>query len=133
VIDEADVPAYEKRAQQLIREINSIVIPDAKHVVEVGEQLINFSALWNKADRAHRQAILREMFEAVYVDTDTKQIVGVRPYAAFVPMFRQTMLVERDWQFVLENKEIAPGGSTPERSYVLNGSDGRRSCARREG
>jgi hypothetical protein len=66
-----------------------------------------------------RHAILREMFEAVYVDTDSKQIVGVKPYAEFVPMFRQTQLIERDRMFVLENKETAPEGNSSERSYVL--------------
>jgi hypothetical protein len=70
--------------------------------------------------------ILPEMFEAVYMDTDAKQIVGVRPYAEFVPMFRQTPLVERDWQFVLENEMTAQESDSTERSYVLYGSDGGR-------
>lgn len=126
LIDDADLPAYEKRAQKLIREINSIVIPTAVHHIEQGEQLISFASSWGKADKSQRHGILREIFEAVYVDTDTKLVVGVRPYAEFVPMFRQTKLVERDGQFVLKNDDAAQGSDSTERHYVQYGRDGIR-------
>ena len=126
LIDEADTAAYEKKAQRLIREINTIVVPNTTHVVETGEQLITFSAAWAKADMAHKHAILREMFEAIYVDTDAMQIVSVKPYAEFVPLFRQTQMIERDYQFVLENKKAAQDLESSERSYVQYGSDGIR-------
>jgi hypothetical protein len=130
LIDEAETATYEKRAQKLIREINSIVIPNPQHLIEHGEQLLQFSEVWGKADKEHRHAILREIFEAVYVDTDTKMIVGVKPYAEFVPMFRQTRLIEKDWSFVLEKDETAQGDDTAERSYVQYGSDGIRIIVR---
>lgn len=60
-----------------------------------GEQLVTFSNVWSKADAAQKHNILHEMFEAIYVDTDLKLLVSVKPYAKFVPVFRQTNLVFR--------------------------------------
>jgi DNA invertase Pin-like site-specific DNA recombinase len=124
LIEESDVPAYEKRAQKLIREINSLVVPDTHHLLETGEQVVAFGSAWAKADKAHRHAMLKEMFEAVYVDTDEKRIVGVKPYAEFVPLFRQTGMVERDYSFVLENEITAQDSKITERLDVSGGRDG---------
>ena len=90
------------------------------------KQMIGFYSMWGKADKAQRHAILKEMFEAVYVDTDLKCIVGVKPYAEFVPLFQQTQLVERNHCFVLENGEAALNGSSIGRLAVSGGSDGIR-------
>ena len=79
---------------------------------------------------AHKHSILREIFEAVYVDTDTKCIVGVKPYAEFVPLFRQTKMIEQDYQFVLKNEQTAQDSESSERSYVRYGSDGHRGSMR---
>ena len=130
LIEEADVPTYQKKAQNLIREINSIVIPDAGHIHNTGEQLIAFATAWAKADKAHRHAMLKEMFDAVYIDTDNKLIVGVKPYAEFVPLFRQTNLVERDCMFVLKNEETSESGGSSGELAVSGGRDGRRIIAR---
>lgn len=35
----------------------------------------------------------------------TKEIVGVKPYAEFVALFRQSKLIECDYRFVLEMKK----------------------------
>ncbi|MCL5994862.1 MAG: hypothetical protein M1546_02260 [Chloroflexi bacterium] len=43
------------------------------------EQMVAFSVAWAKADKAHRHTLLKEMLEAVCIDTDHKMIVGVRP------------------------------------------------------
>ena len=98
----------------MIREINSIVISDPKQTLDVCEQALAFSATWGKADQVHRHAILKEMFDAIFIDANHKTIVGVKPYAEFVPMFRQTKLAECDGMFVLKNEEAAQDGSSTE-------------------
>ena len=70
------------------------------------------------------------MFEAVYVNTDTKCIVGVKPYAELEPLFRQTKMIECDYQFILENEEAAQDSKNLERLHVSGGSDGRRGSLR---
>ena len=103
MISEQDQPEYECSAKALIREINSITIPNAQRMLEKAERLIALVAEWDNADPARRHAILREVFEAVYIDTDNKCIVSVKPFPEFVSMFRLTPLVEDDDHFVLEN------------------------------
>jgi hypothetical protein len=130
LIEEKDVPDYEKKAQHLIKEINSIVLPNHEHVVQVGEAVIALCASWTKANKQQRQTMLKEMFEAVYIDPASKHIVGVKPYAEFVPLFQQTEMIEHDYRFVLEKETTAQNGCSSERSYVSSGSDGirTRSC-----
>jgi hypothetical protein len=65
------------------------------------------------------------------LDKDTKRIVGVKPYAEFVPMFRQTTFIEKNWQFSLEEEETARECDSAERSYVQYGSDGIQKRMRR--
>jgi DNA invertase Pin-like site-specific DNA recombinase len=129
LIEEKDVPDYEKKAQHLIKEINSIVVPNHEHVVQVGEAVIALCASWTKAAKEKRRAMLKEMFEAVYIDPANKKVVGVKPYAEFVPLFQQTRMIEHDYRFVLENETTAQDDCSSERSYVSSGSDGRRLCA----
>jgi hypothetical protein len=117
-----------KKAQKLIREIHSIVISDANQTIDFCTHALGFASTWHKADLCQRHAILKEIFDAVYVDTHTKQIVGVKPYIEFVPMFRQTQLVETEGRFVLKNEEAALDGQLP----VWDGRDGIRIFARRE-
>ncbi len=119
----------QKKAQKLIREINSIVISDAKQTIDFCTHALGFASTWHKADQCQRHAILKEIFDAIYVDTHTRQIVGVKPYIEFVPMFRQTQLLEVEGRFVLKNDETALDGRLP----VWNGRDGIRIFARREG
>ena len=85
-----------------------------------------FGSAWAKADKAQRHAMLKELFEAVYIDTDEKRIVGVKPYAEFVPLFRQTGMVERDYSFVLENEITVQDINVTERLDVSGGRDGIR-------
>ena len=103
LISEEDQPEYERSATALIREINSITVPNAQRMLEKAERLIALIAEWDSANPARRHAILREIFEAVYIDTDNKCIVSVKPFPEFVSMFRLTPLVEDDDHFVLEN------------------------------
>jgi len=37
-----------------------------------------------------RHEVLTDTFELIYLDTSTKLLVGVKPYADLVPLFRQT-------------------------------------------
>ena len=122
LIEEADIAEYQKKAQKLIREINSIVISDANQTVDFCTHALGFASTWHKSDQQQRHAILKEIFDAIYVNTHTRQIVGVKPYIEFVPMFRQTQLVENEGRFVLKNEEAALDGQLP----VWNGRDGIR-------
>ena len=49
LIDESVIPASEKKAQNLLRDIASMVVLDSDQVVKTGEQMIVFHAVWSKA------------------------------------------------------------------------------------
>ena len=53
-------------------------------------------------------AILRLMLEAVYVDMETKEVVGLRPKSAFLPLFNLEQPAETE-DFVLATKLTAGG------------------------
>jgi hypothetical protein len=101
LIEEAGAAAYRKKAQALIREINAIGAADVGHVIDKCEQALVAVAAWPAAGHERRHAILKELFEAVYVDTDAQQIVGVAPHAELEPLFGQTRLVVREGRYVL--------------------------------
>jgi hypothetical protein len=86
---------------------------------------------WRHASELERHEILRDMFEAIYVDTNTKQLVGVKPFAEFVPLFTQTTMVEMAGVFVKEKDPYTE--SLIQTLGVSGGSDGIRIVARREG
>ena len=42
---------------------------------------------WQNATKEERRDMLRLMLGAVYVDTTTKEVVGLQPKPAFLPLF----------------------------------------------
>ena len=122
LISEEETPEYERKAQKLIREINGIVIPNANRSLDVGERLISFAGAWGKASLDEQHAILKELFEAAYINTNTEELIGVRPFAEFVPIFKQTTLIEVNGVFMLGKSETAE--QLVRRLGVSNGSDG---------
>ena len=47
----------------------------------------------------------------------------MKPYAKFVPLFRQTKMMEQDFMFVLEEEKTAQDTSITERLDVSGGRD----------
>jgi len=44
-------------------------------------------AAWEIATREERREMLQMMLDAVYIDMTTKEVVGLKPKAAFLPLF----------------------------------------------
>jgi hypothetical protein len=62
----------------------------------------------------------------VYFDMDHKVLVRVGPWIEFVPLLRQTTLMEREGMFVLKNEGTSTSGGSSEELDVSYGSDGGR-------
>jgi hypothetical protein len=129
---EADIPEYKTKAQRLIREINSLVVPSMDKTIELGDRLIALPKAWPDATEMERHEILRDMFEAIYIDANTKQVVGVKPYPEFVPLFKQTLMDETG-SGVFGKQKDPNIESLIQKLGVSHGSDGIRIFARREG
>lgn len=75
--------------------------------------------------RSEPRDALRQQVREDY-DTDRKLIIGARPWGEFVPLFKQTNLVERDMMFVLKNKATSEDGGSSGQLAVSGGRDGGR-------
>ena len=62
----------------------SIYIPEYDDAVEAGNLLNNFGAVWESASVGRKNRLLSSMLQAIYVDLDKREIVGLLPKKAFM-------------------------------------------------
>jgi DNA invertase Pin-like site-specific DNA recombinase len=79
---------YDRRRKKLISEKDSLVVPDGAKAIEMGMQLETIGDFINEATDDEKYKILRILFDAVYYDFGQKRLVGFKPHAEFVPIFR---------------------------------------------
>ncbi len=65
-------------------ELVSIYVPEFDDVVEAGRALNDFGTLWQSASVAKRNRLLLSMLHAIYVNLDSRNVVGLLPKKAFV-------------------------------------------------
>ena len=61
----------------------SVYSPELDDAVEAGKALNDFGALWEGTADGRRNRLLRSMLQAIYVDLDKRQIVGLLPKNTF--------------------------------------------------
>lgn len=76
-----------------------------EHIAMAGEQLITIRTSWQKATREQKRDMLHLMLNAVYVDTDKREIVSVEPHSEFELLFRQTTMRQVDGRFVVDKPQ----------------------------
>jgi hypothetical protein len=79
---------YDRRRKKLISEKDSLVIPDGAKAIEMGMQLETIGDFIDDATDDEKYKILHILFDAVYYDFGQKRLVGFKPHADFVPIFR---------------------------------------------
>jgi site-specific DNA recombinase len=79
---------YDRRRRKLITEKNSLVIPDGAKAIEMGMQLETIGDFIDDATDDEKYKILHILFDSVYYDFGQKRLVGFKPHADFVPIFR---------------------------------------------
>ena len=62
----------------------SIYVPEFDDTVEAGQVLSDFGTLWNNALVGSRNRLLRSMLHAIYVDLESREVVGLLPKETFV-------------------------------------------------
>ncbi len=67
--------------------MDRIYIPELDDAQEAAKLLQDFNALWKGASTAPRNRLLLTILEAIYVDVESRQIVGLRPRQAFLTLF----------------------------------------------
>ena len=83
-IEEAD---YRQEAALTQAKLSSMANPEHHQVVTLGDNVEGVVAAWEIATNEERWEMLRMMLDAVYIDMTTKEVVGLKPKAAFLPLF----------------------------------------------
>ena len=80
----------------------SIYVPEFDDAVEAGQVLNDFGTLWNSASVGSRNRLLRSMLDAIYVDLENREVIGLLPKETFVAPI--LAMAKRDDVSVLEGK-----------------------------
>ena len=83
-IEEAD---YRQEAALTQAKLSSMANPEHHQVVAIGDNVEGVVAAWEIATKEERREMLQMMLDAVYIDMTTKEVVGLKPKAAFLPLF----------------------------------------------
>ena len=67
--------------------LSSMVNPEHAQVVTLGDNVEGVVAAWEIATKEERREMLQMMLDAVYIDMTTKEVVGLKPKADFLPLF----------------------------------------------
>ena len=68
-------------------EIDGVYIPELDDAQDAAMMLQKFNVLWKNAPAGQRNRLLLSILEAIYVDVEERQIVGLRPRQAFLTLF----------------------------------------------
>ena len=83
-IDEAE---YRQESALTQAKLSGLVNSVHDQVVTLGDHVEGVVAAWEIATKEERHEMLQMMLDAVYIDMTTKEVVGLRPKAAFLPLF----------------------------------------------
>ena len=79
-----DWHGFMKIREQADADLVRIHVPGFDDAVEAGKALTNFGDLWQSASVGQRNRMLHTMLQAIYVDLDKREIVGLLPKKNFL-------------------------------------------------
>ena len=106
-------PGFTKIRDEAESALVSVYVPDFDDAVEAGKLLSDFGTVWETATVARRNRLLRSMLQAIYVDLDKREVVGLLPKKTFMAPI-MAMADRRDVVVLSTKKECFTG----------NGGDG---------
>jgi hypothetical protein len=111
---EVEIGEAEYRQEMLLTQakLSSLADPREHEVVTLGDNVEGVVAAWEIATKEERHDMLQMMLDAVYIDMTTKQVVGLKPRAAFLPLFNLGEPVKAG-EFVLATDSTAAGLDSP--------------------
>jgi hypothetical protein len=87
---------YARRRDELRAQLVALEEPEPSEVEHAAETLETRGTEWAGASKRLRRAMLRVIFEGIYCDMIERRVVYVRPYPAFVPLFRMDGMEQRE-------------------------------------
>lgn len=105
-----DLGEYRDRRDGLREELEALVVPQEREVLDAGQFLETMAAIWDEATLEERHDLLTAIFRKVWVDRVSARVVAVEVVAEFVPVFRQMGLVWEGGRFLVEaEREVVFG------------------------
>ncbi len=97
---------YGRLRADLQAQLEAVRDPEAPQVQAAGVTLEALAEAWRVAPVAMRSQILKTIFAEVRVDVTARRLVAVKPWPAFLPLFRMDGLEEREdgWFYPTENE-----------------------------
>ena len=78
---------YRQEVSLTQAKLSGLVSPEHHQVMNLGDNVEGVVTAWEIATKEERRDMLQMMLDAVYIDMTTKQVVGLKPKAAFLPLF----------------------------------------------
>jgi len=97
---EIDESEYRQELELTQAHLDTITVPEQEEMVHLGDHVEGMVVSWQQATKEERRDMLRLMLDAVYVDMETKEVVGLKPKPAFLPLFNLEQPAETE-DFVL--------------------------------
>jgi site-specific DNA recombinase len=86
---EDDLGAFEQAFARIQRELDALPVGDLEAIEDAAETLEMLGEVWDEADLATKRDLLRLVLQQVEIDVQQGRVAGLRPYAPFLPLFRQ--------------------------------------------
>lgn len=90
-----DRPTFEKKRDEIRRELDRLVIPDTDAALEAGYQLETLEDVWPHATDKERKELTRLILKDVYIDLERGKIVRVVPEEDFYLLFQHHPYLSR--------------------------------------
>ena len=84
---EIDEVEYRQESALTQAKLSGLANPVHDQVVTLGDNVEGVVAAWEIDTKEERREMLQMMLDAVYIDMTTKEVVGLKPKAAFLPLF----------------------------------------------
>ena len=77
-------PQFNRIKDQAEADMATIHVPEFDDAVEAGKLLVDFGILWDSASKVRRNRLLHTVLNAIYVDLDVRNVVGLQPKGTFM-------------------------------------------------
>jgi len=81
---------FKEQLAQVQRELDIIPSTDLEAILEAADTLTYIGQVWEEATMEEKRDIIRLLFSRVEIDVQQNRIAALRPYAVFLPLFRQS-------------------------------------------
>jgi site-specific DNA recombinase len=96
---------YSRLKAELQTQLDALQAPEVPEVEEAGATLEALAEAWEGASVHLRREMLSTIFEEIRVDVANRQLLCVKPWPPFLPLFRLDGLVEKDGCFYVREAE----------------------------